>query len=83
MTQVGNICERPSVVARCPVATIPPVMVDGKPSLEVDEKKCICYCACFLLAHQCTVTDAVHSKLASGEVVTTQTLAANQLSSAW
>ena len=39
---VANACERPSVVARCPVAAIRPAMVNGKPSLEVDEKKCIC-----------------------------------------
>ena len=35
---VSNVCERPSVVARCPVAAIRPAMVNGKPSLEVDEK---------------------------------------------
>jgi sulfite reductase beta subunit len=39
---VANACERPSVVARCPVAAIRPAIVNGKPSLEVDEKKCIC-----------------------------------------
>ncbi|MGD8854313.1 MAG: dissimilatory-type sulfite reductase subunit beta, partial [Gammaproteobacteria bacterium] len=44
---VSNVCERPSVVARCPVAAIRPAMVNGKPSLEVDEKKCICCGACF------------------------------------
>ena len=44
---VANVCERPAVVARCPVAAIRPAMVDGKPSLEVDEKKCICCGACY------------------------------------
>ncbi len=44
---VANQCERPSVVARCPVAAIRPAMVNGKPSLEVDEKKCICCGACY------------------------------------
>ena len=39
---VANVCERPAVVARCPVAAIRPAMVNGKPSLEVDEKKCVC-----------------------------------------
>ena len=38
---VANVCERPTVVARCPVAAIRPALVDGKPSLEIDEKKCI------------------------------------------
>ena len=44
---VANMCERPAVVARCPVAAIRPAMVNGKPSLEVDEKKCICCGACY------------------------------------
>ena len=45
--QVANVCERPAVVARCPVAAIRPAIVNGKPSLEVDEKKCICCGACY------------------------------------
>ena len=44
---VVNVCERPAVIARCPVAAIRPAMVNGKPSLEVDEKKCICCGACY------------------------------------
>jgi sulfite reductase beta subunit len=45
--RVANMCERPAVVARCPVAAIRPAIVNGKPSLEVDEKKCICCGACY------------------------------------
>ena len=44
---VALMCERPAVVARCPVAAIRPAMVNGKPSLEVDEKKCVCCGACY------------------------------------
>jgi len=44
---VANVCERPAVVARCPVAAIRPAIVNGKPSLEIDEKKCICCGACY------------------------------------
>ncbi len=44
---VANVCERPAVVARCPVAAIRPAMVNGKPSLEIDEKKCVCCGACY------------------------------------
>ena len=44
---VAGVCERPSVIARCPMAAIRPAMVNGKPSLEVDEKKCVCCGACF------------------------------------
>ena len=41
------MCERPAVVARGPVAAIRPTMVNGKASLEVDEKKCVCCGACY------------------------------------
>ena len=44
---VSKVCERPAVVARCPVAAIRPALVNGKPSLEVDEKKCVCCGACY------------------------------------
>ncbi|WP_456372308.1 dissimilatory-type sulfite reductase subunit beta [Thiolapillus sp.] len=61
---VGNACERPSVVARCPVAAIRPAMVNGKPTLEVDEKKCICCGACFPPCPPMQINDPEHSKLA-------------------
>tara|TARA_B100001778_G_scaffold453_1_gene369 strand:- start:50 stop:1135 length:1086 start_codon:yes stop_codon:yes gene_type:complete len=61
---VSNVCERPSVVARCPVAAIRPAMVNGKPSLEVDEKKCICCGACFPPCPPMQINDPEHSKLA-------------------
>ncbi len=61
---VSNVCERPSVVARCPVAAIRPAMVNGKPSLEVDEKKCICCGACFPPCPPMQINDPEHTKLA-------------------
>jgi len=61
---VANVCERPSVVARCPVAAIRPAMVNGKPSLEVDEKKCICCGACYPPCPPMQINDPEHSKLA-------------------
>ena len=61
---VANVCERPSVVARCPVAAIRPALVNGKPSLEVDEKKCICCGACFPPCPPMQINDPVHSKFA-------------------
>ncbi|MEW5787581.1 MAG: dissimilatory-type sulfite reductase subunit beta [Pseudomonadota bacterium] len=61
---VANICERPSVVARCPVAAIRPALVNGKPSLEVDEKKCICCGACFPPCPPMQINDPVNSKIA-------------------
>jgi sulfite reductase beta subunit len=61
---VANVCERPSVVARCPVAAIRPAMVNGKPSLEVDEKKCMCCGACFPPCPPMQINDAEHTKIA-------------------
>jgi sulfite reductase beta subunit len=61
---VANVCERPAVVARCPVAAIRPALVNGKPSLEVDEKKCVCCGACFPPCPPMQINDPVHTKLA-------------------
>jgi Fe-S-cluster-containing hydrogenase component 2 len=61
---VANVCERPSVVARCPVAAIRPALVNGKPSLEVDEKKCICCGACYPPCPPMQINDPEHSKFA-------------------
>lgn len=61
---VANVCERPTVVARCPVAAIRPALINGKPSLEVDEKKCICCGACFPPCPPMQINDPVHSKFA-------------------
>jgi sulfite reductase beta subunit len=61
---VANVCERPTVVARCPVAAIRPALVNGKPSLEVDEKKCICCGACYPPCPPMQINDPENSKLA-------------------
>ena len=61
---VANVCERPAVVARCPVAAIRPALVNGKPSLEVDEKKCICCGACYPPCPPMQINDPEFSKLA-------------------
>jgi sulfite reductase beta subunit len=61
---VANVCERPAVVARCPVAAIRPALVDGKPSLEVDEKKCICCGACYPPCPPMQINSAESTKLA-------------------
>ncbi len=61
---VANVCERPSVVARCPVAAIRPAQVNGKPTLEVDEKKCICCGACYPPCPPMQINDPEHTKLA-------------------
>ncbi len=62
--QVSNFCERPAVIARCPVAAIRPTVVNGKPSLEVDEKKCICCGACYPPCPPMQINHPEHTKLA-------------------
>ena len=61
---VANVCERPAVVARCPVAAIRPALVNGKPSLEVDEQKCICCGACYAPCPPMQVNSEESTKLA-------------------
>jgi sulfite reductase beta subunit len=61
---VANACERPAVVARCPVAAIRPAMVNGRPSLEIDEKKCMCCGACYPPCPPMQINDPEHTKLA-------------------
>jgi sulfite reductase beta subunit len=61
---VANVCERPAVVARCPVAAIRPAMVNGKPSLEIDEAKCMCCGACYPPCPPMQINDPENSKLA-------------------
>ena len=61
---VSNVCERPAVVARCPVAAIRPAMVDGKATLEIDEKKCICCGACYPPCPPMQINSAESTKIA-------------------
>jgi sulfite reductase beta subunit len=51
------------VVARCPVAAIRPALVNGKPSLEVDEKKCMCCGACYPPCPPMQINDPEFNKL--------------------
>ncbi len=61
---VAGVCERPTVIARCPVAAIRPALVNGKPTLEVDEQKCVCCGACYPPCPPMQINDPVHSKIA-------------------
>jgi sulfite reductase beta subunit len=61
---VSAICERPTVVARCPVAAIRPTIINGKPSLEIDEKKCVCCGACYPPCPPMQINDPESNKIA-------------------
>lgn len=61
---LSNTCELPKVVARCPVAAIRPIRVNGKQSLMVVTEKCM-YCgACFGACPSMEINHPEHSKLA-------------------
>ena len=61
---VANVCDCPSVVARCPVAEISSAIANGKPSVEVDEQKCVCCGACYPPCPPMQINDPEHSKFA-------------------
>ena len=75
---VSNVCERPSVVARCPVAAIRPAMVNGKASLEVMRKNVFVVVPVFLHALQCKSMIQSIVNLLFGLVVIIQMHVANQ-----
>jgi sulfite reductase beta subunit len=49
-TTLNKMCEIPMVVSSCPTAAIKPTTIDGKPSVEVIEERCMfcanCYTVC-------------------------------------
>jgi len=61
---LGNICEMPKAVARCPVAAIRPTVVNGKPSLMVVEEKCVVCGACFGACPAMEINHPEYSKIA-------------------
>lgn len=56
-------CEIPNVVASCPTAAIKPAEVDGNPSVEIDEDRCMfcanCYTVCPSLPLNNALNDGV------------------------
>ena len=46
-TKVKSMCEIPSVSASCPTAAIRPAEIDGHPSVEVIEERCMFCANCF------------------------------------
>jgi len=77
---VANVCERPTVVARCPVAAIRPAMVNGKPTLEVDEKNVSVVVHVSRRVLQCKLTILSILRLQYGLVARTLTQEASLLS---
>jgi len=57
---VNKLCEIPSVVASCPTAAIRPATVDGQPSLEIDEDKCMFCANCFSVCPAMPISDPLN-----------------------
>ena len=56
-------CEIPNTVASCPTAAISPATVNGQPSVEVDEDKCM-YCSnCFTVCPALPLNNALNDGL--------------------
>jgi sulfite reductase beta subunit len=56
-SRLNKLCEIPNVSASCPTAAIRPATVDGNPSVEVIEERCM-YCAnCFTVCPAMPLND--------------------------
>ena len=61
---VANVCERPAVVARCPVAAIRPALVNGKPSSRWTRRSASAAAPCYPPCPPMQINDPEHSKFA-------------------
>jgi len=57
---LNKVCEIPNVVASCPTAAIRPTTVDGKPSVEIDEERCMFCANCFSVCPALPMADALN-----------------------
>ena len=57
---LNKVCEIPNVVASCPTAAIRPTTVDGKPSVEIDEDRCMFCANCFSVCPALPMADPLN-----------------------
>jgi len=57
---LNKLCEIPNLVASCPTAAIRPATVDGKPSVEVDEDRCMFCANCFSVCPSMPLNDPLN-----------------------
>jgi sulfite reductase beta subunit len=60
---LSKLCEIPSVVASCPTAAIRPATVNGKPSVEVLEERCMFCANCFSVCPAMSMADPLNDGL--------------------
>jgi len=59
-TTLKKMCEIPNVVASCPTAAIRPAEVDGLPSVEVIEERCMFCANCFTVCPSMPLADPLN-----------------------
>ncbi|MFH1921562.1 MAG: dissimilatory-type sulfite reductase subunit beta [Planctomycetota bacterium] len=59
-SSLNKVCEIPNVVASCPTAAIRPATVDGKPSVEIDEGRCMFCANCFSVCPSLPIADPLN-----------------------
>jgi sulfite reductase beta subunit len=57
---LSKLCEIPNVVASCPTAAIRPATVDGKPTVEIDEDRCMFCANCFSVCPSLPLNDPLN-----------------------
>jgi dissimilatory sulfite reductase beta subunit len=57
---LNKLCEIPNVVAACPTAAIRPATVDGKPSVEILEERCMFCANCFSVCPSLPIVDPLN-----------------------
>ena len=57
---LNKVCEIPNLVASCPTAAIRPATVDGQPSVEVDEERCMFCANCFSVCPAMPLNDPLN-----------------------
>ncbi|MHC4663997.1 MAG: dissimilatory-type sulfite reductase subunit beta [Planctomycetota bacterium] len=57
---LNKTCEIPNVVASCPTAAIRPATVDGKPSVEIDDDRCMFCANCFSVCPSLPLNDPLN-----------------------
>ncbi len=57
---INKTCEIPNVVASCPTAAIRPATVDGKPSVEIDDERCMFCANCFSVCPALPLNDPLN-----------------------
>jgi len=62
--RVKDLCEIPSTIAACPVDAVRPKTINGKPSVEIDEDRCVFCGNCYTVCPALPIADPLNDGLA-------------------